>query len=69
FSLGQASGSEGGPAYQQGADEARAKAVAYYTQVVQAAPKSEQAAYAQHRLSRLKLSLDTNQRRFYCVYN
>ncbi len=41
----------------------------YYNQVVQAAPKSEQAAYAQQRLSRLKLSLDTNQRRFYCVYN
>ena len=69
FSLSQASGSEGGPSYREGADEARAKAVAYYNQVVQAAPKSEQAAYVQQRLSRLKLSLDTNQRRFYCVYN
>ncbi len=55
--------------YEAGAAAAREKAIAYYEQVVQAAPTSDAAAYARRKLPRLKVGLDTNQRRFYCVYD
>jgi len=54
--------------YQQGAEEARQKAIAYYERLLQTAPQSDHAAYARRVLPRLKLGIDTGQRRFYCIY-
>lgn len=55
--------------YQPGAEAARKKAIAYYEQVVGLAPASDEAADARRRLPRLKLAIDTNQRRFFCIYD
>lgn len=55
--------------YRNGAETARAKAIARYEEVMGAAPQSVEAAYARRRLPRLKLRLDTNQRRFFCIYD
>ncbi len=52
--------------YQKGASAARKKSIAYYEQVVQTAPQGDQSVYARRELPRLKLGLDTGQRRFYC---
>jgi hypothetical protein len=53
--------------YQEGADAARRESIARYEQLQQTAPQSDQAAYARRQLPRLKLSIDTGQRRFYCT--
>jgi hypothetical protein len=53
--------------YQEGAEAARQQAIARYEQFIQTAPQSDYAAYARRVLPRLKLGLDTGQRRFYCV--
>jgi hypothetical protein len=53
--------------YQKGAEAARQKAVEVYEQLLQAAPQSDYAVYARRVLPRLKLGLDTGQRRFYCI--
>ncbi|HEX2713157.1 MAG TPA: hypothetical protein VHM88_13240 [Candidatus Acidoferrales bacterium] len=71
WSLSQAPTEEGysdvEPAkYQKGANAARQKSIMYYEQILQAAPQSDQAAYARRELPRLRLSVDTGQRRFYC---
>ena len=55
--------------YQEGAEAAREKAVADYEQMLRLAPESDEAAYARRRLPRLKLGIDTNQRRFFCIYD
>jgi len=55
--------------YQEGAADARQKAIQYYEQVLRAAPASDHAAYVRLELPRLKLGLDTFQRRFFCVYD
>jgi hypothetical protein len=49
-------------------EAARARAIAYYEQIVKLAPGSPEAASAERRLPRLKLGLDTGQRRFFCSY-
>jgi hypothetical protein len=54
--------------YQEGAEAARQKAIAYYERLLQTAPQSDQAAYARRVLPRLKLGIDTGQRRFYCTF-
>jgi hypothetical protein len=53
--------------YQEGAEAARQQAIAGYEQLLQTAPQSDYAAYARRVLPRLKLGIDTGQRRFYCV--
>ncbi len=55
--------------YQQGSAYARDKAIAYYEEVLRVAPASILAAYVRLRLPRLKLGIDTNQRRFFCIYD
>ena len=55
--------------YQEGASAARDKAISYYEKVLQLAPAGYEADYARLRLPRLKLGLDTNQRRFFCIYD
>lgn len=72
WSLSQASPEDGyarASDYQEGAEEARRKAAAYYEEVVGMAPNSNEALYAQRRLPRLRLGVDTNQRTFYCIYD
>lgn len=54
--------------YQQGAEEARQKAITFYERLLQIAPQSDHATYARRLLPRLKLGIDTGQRRFYCFY-
>jgi hypothetical protein len=54
--------------YQEGAEAARQKAITYYERLLQTAPQSDQAAYARRVLPRLKLGIDTGQRRFYCTF-
>ena len=54
--------------YQEGAEQARQKAIVFYERLLQTAPQSDQAAYAGRVLPRLKLGIDTGQRRFYCIY-
>jgi hypothetical protein len=54
--------------YQQGAEEARQKAITFYERLLQIAPQSDHATYARRVLPRLKLAIDTGQRRFYCFY-
>ena len=53
--------------YQEGADAARQKSIAYYAQLLQTTAQSDHAAYARRVLPRLKLGIDTGQRRFYCT--
>jgi len=55
--------------HQKGAAIARKRAAKYYEQILSLASKSPEAIYARWRLPRLKLGLDTNQRRFYCIYD
>jgi hypothetical protein len=55
--------------YQAGADVAREKALSFYSHVLKLAPGSAEAAYARRELPRLKLSIDTNQRRYFCIYD
>jgi hypothetical protein len=55
--------------YEDGADGAREKAIGYYETLLQHAPTSEEATYAQWALPRLKLSVATQQRRFRCFYD
>ena len=52
--------------YQEGAAAAHEKAIALYESFLQSAPQSDSAAYALRQLPRLKLGLDTGQRRYYC---
>lgn len=54
--------------YQEGAEAARQKAITYYERLLQTAPQSDQASYARRVLPRLKLGIDTGQRRFYCTF-
>ena len=53
----------------EGAEEARRQAIQLYAEIVRTGGASLFAAYAKLALPRLELSLDTNQRRFYCVYD
>jgi hypothetical protein len=55
--------------YQDGAETARDQAIAYYEQVLRQAPADAAAAAARRQLPRLRLGIDTNQRRFFCVYD
>ncbi len=56
-------------AYFDGAEEARKKAITLYEVVAQSDPSGYEAKYARQRLPRLKTGLDTNQRRFFCIYD
>lgn len=58
WSLSQASG--------EGAEGARQAAIRYYGEVMAAKSDEPKALYARRRLPRLKLGIDTNQRRFFC---
>lgn len=53
--------------YQEGAEAARRQAIARFDRLLQTAPNSDEAAYARRVLPRLKLGIDTGQRRFYCT--
>lgn len=53
--------------YREGAEEARQKAIALYEHFLQTAPQGDYAAYARRVLPRLRLGLDTGQRRYYCA--
>jgi hypothetical protein len=55
--------------YRAGAGAARNKATAMYQLVLELTPQSPEAAYARRQLPRLKLGIDTGQRRFYCIYD
>jgi len=55
--------------YRNGAEDARRKALAAYEHLLQSAPNSDEAVYARRVLPRLKLGIDTGQRRFYCSYD
>ena len=55
--------------YVQGSDVARQRAVAHYEELLQMPDAGDYAAYARLVLPRLKLALDTGQRRFFCVYD
>ena len=55
--------------YRQGAEAARGKAIKIYEQVAALEPASLEAASARRELPRLRLSLDTVQRRYFCVYD
>jgi hypothetical protein len=55
--------------YRQGADAACVKAIKIYEQVATLAPASLEATFARRELPRLKLSQDTAQRRYFCVYD
>ena len=55
--------------YREGAESARQKAITIYEGVIALAPVSIEAALAKRELPRLKLSLDTVQRRYFCVYD
>ena len=55
--------------YRPAAHAARIRAIHIYAQVAGEAPQSPEAAYARRQLPRLKLALDTAQRRFYCIYD
>jgi hypothetical protein len=48
---------------------ARERAIHYYQEIVKLAPDSPEAASAGRRLPRLKLGLDTGQRRFFCSFD
>jgi hypothetical protein len=52
--------------YQEDAETARQKAIQLYERLLQSASQSEEAAYARRVLPRLKLGVDTGQRRYYC---
>ena len=72
WSLSKASGHDDyvEPAnYQSGAEPARQKAIQLYQQLFQTALGAPQAAHARQQLPRLKLGIDTLQRRFFCVYD
>ncbi|MGA3187106.1 MAG: hypothetical protein ABSF22_08340 [Bryobacteraceae bacterium] len=53
----------------QDAAAAKKRAIDYYQQIVKLAPDSPEATSAERRLPRLKLGLDTGQRRFFCSYD
>lgn len=55
--------------YQEGAESARRKAIAYYEQIMAHSPETVEAAYSRRTLPRLKLSIYTNERRFFCIYD
>ncbi len=55
--------------YQSGSAGAREKAIETYRQLQDLAKESPTASYAARRVARLKLGIDTNQRRFYCIYD
>lgn len=57
-------------AYQAGAIQARSNAIARYEEVLRLGPADAlETRYARRRLARLKLGVDTNQRRFFCIYD
>lgn len=55
--------------YRAGADAARREAIADYQALFAADPSTYGTPAVQWRLARLQLGIDTNQRRFYCLYN
>ena len=55
--------------YHKGSAAALQKAITYYEKILKDAPESCEAGYAGWHLPRLKLGLDTGQRRFYCIYD
>ncbi len=55
--------------YTEGAEDARIEAVRVYRQVKESAPDSRYARIAGRKLPRLRMRLDTNQRRFFCIYD
>jgi len=55
--------------YRAGAESALEKAIGMYQEVLKLAPSGLEAAYARRHLPRLKLRIDTRQRRFYCIYD
>lgn len=55
--------------YLEGSANAREQAIRHYEEVLRLAPEGYEAGYARQQLPRLKLGLDTNQRRFFCIYD
>jgi hypothetical protein len=55
--------------YRAGAEAARQQAIADYQAVIAADPSTYATPAVEWRLARLQLGIDTNQRRFYCLYD
>jgi hypothetical protein len=55
--------------YQDGASAARLKAVENYDELLRRGDAGDLQVYARLALPRLRLGVDTNQRRFFCVYD
>lgn len=53
-------------AYREGAEGARAKAIAYYEDIARSAPDSTQTKCSRKSLEMLRQNKDTHQRRFFC---
>jgi hypothetical protein len=55
--------------FQEGAEEARSKAVGYLEQVLQLAPETELGEYARRALPHLREKHVLDNYKFYCVYD
>lgn len=55
--------------YKSGAENARNSAIELYEQISRAAPESDFGIVAARLLPRLRLNVDTGQRRYYCIYD
>ncbi len=55
--------------YRQGADDARVKAIALYERVVQMTPQTRLGDYARQSIPLLQERQDTDQHKFFCVYD
>lgn len=55
--------------YQAEASEHRSKAILYYEQFMQEYPDSKETVISRAKLKRLRLGIDTNSRKFYCIFN
>ena len=56
-------------AYQADAPDHLQKSIAYYERVLQEYPHSPEGALYRDKLKRLRLGLDTNSRKFFCIYD
>jgi hypothetical protein len=59
----------GSARYREGAETARQKAIAAYESLLAADPGDYGTPEIRRSLARMELGIDTNQRRFYCLYN
>jgi hypothetical protein len=55
--------------YQDGAADARRKAIEWYDRLLRLPNAEDRSAGARRALPRLKLGIDSMQRRFFCIYD